>query len=193
MSELAHLASDMRSRQRLMGSLKSEPPLNTVSRKLSRLFRLAMSVPSSSSRTWGQEDHRQMLRAAHEHSFVHQQGGADRACDPGACYQFRRVRPPVVGQQLVDQMLQGCQHAHLLRPREGEHVAAAVLRLGGAHALQRQRLGHRLTGAAHAAAGVDAQQDGAPVRRGPHLGAAAAARGSARHTPPAVVLRISCQ
>jgi hypothetical protein len=91
MSELAHLASDMRSRQRLMGSLKSEPPLNTVSRKLSRLFRLAMSVPSSSSRTWryitqsveGQTstDHAQRTAAHHRHvNMMHVSTTAPRVC-----------------------------------------------------------------------------------------------------------------
>ena len=58
---------------------------------------------------------------------------------------------------------------HLLRPRKGKHVAAAVLRLGRPHALQRQGLGHHLSRPPHAAAGVYTQQDGAAVGGGPHL------------------------
>mmetsp|Transcript_24600 Transcript_24600/g.62493 ORF Transcript_24600/g.62493 Transcript_24600/m.62493 type:complete len:229 (-) Transcript_24600:1578-2264(-) len=51
MSLLAHLASVSRSRQRFTGSLKSDPPLNTFSRKSSRLLTDFMSLFSSSSRT----------------------------------------------------------------------------------------------------------------------------------------------
>ena len=52
MSLFAHAELVSLSRHRLMGSLKSEPPLKIFSRKSIRLLTLAMSMFSSSSRTW---------------------------------------------------------------------------------------------------------------------------------------------
>ena len=57
----------------------------------------------------------------------------------------------------------------LTRPTERVQVALAALAVRAAQALERERLGDRLARAAHAAARVDAQQDGAAVGGGAHL------------------------
>ena len=80
----------------------------------------------------------------------------------------------------------GIRCVHLTRAGEGEDVAAPLLLSGCAHALQGQGLGHSLAGAAHAAAGVHAQQDGPSIGRRPDLPPLGVDLGG--EFPPAVAL-----
>jgi hypothetical protein len=82
---------------------------------------------------------------------------------PLPLYQCPHNHPP---QQPKPSIPQG----PLTGPAEGVQVAGALLPVCPPQALQGQRLGHHLTCPTHAAAGVQAQDDGALLRRGAHLG-----------------------